>query len=102
MTPDDFQNGGGLLCARNHTAGVSEAGVIECFRPVQGRYVTVQNLAHPEARPHMTFDKCLQICEVQVYGEGELGSWTRPWVKMFLVGGAIQIHAQIIRKKCEI
>ncbi len=79
LTSDDFRHGAALLCARNVTAGAAEAGIVECVQPVEGRFVTIVNLRHVYSEPdrRITTDKCLKLCEVEVYAEGKFACMSR-------------------------
>lgn len=80
MKQDDFLQHEGLLCVYNETAGGARDGLIECLQPVQGQYLTIMNLVHLESETvDADYEKCLQICEVLVYVEGE-----------FLISGGIR------------
>ncbi len=73
VMPADFEHGAALLCARNQTAGAAESGTVECLQPIEGRFVTIVNLRHIYSEPleRQKYDKCLKLCEVEVYAEGE-------------------------------
>ena len=70
---DDFLSHGGLLCARNQTAGSADAGVVICIQPTRGQYVTVLNLEHLSSEPFIVeYEKCFSICEIKIFVEGNL------------------------------
>ncbi len=74
MTSDRFLDGGALVCARNRTAGAAESAIVECVQPVLGRYLTIVNLVYSYGEPveKQKYEKCLYLCEVEVYGQGKV------------------------------
>ena len=72
LMSDDFIHSAALLCARNQTAGIATSGIVKCLQPVEGRFVTIVNLRHIYSEPLKRWDRnCLQLCEVEVFAEGE-------------------------------
>ena len=72
--PEDFLLHGGHYCISNRTAGAAESGLIECNQPVTGQYLTVLNLVHVDSETHGDYERCLRICEIEVFVTGKLTS----------------------------
>ena len=72
LMSNDFIHNAATWCARNKTAGIATSGIVKCLQPVEGRFVTIVNLRHIYSEPlKRRENNCLQLCEVEVFAEGE-------------------------------
>lgn len=72
--PDDFLTNGAKMCVRNASMGSMIEVVTRCIQPLVGQYVTINNLVYIESETYeQEYEKCLVICEVEVYVRGKAG-----------------------------